>query len=102
MVASGEESVEIAVGAYALPMPTPGYTYVFSLGSGNPQPALVQSITWQDSMGSSRRHHLAACSAGSRKHALRSVMQQQKQACISAQAAQESAARIGTGDRVAR
>ena len=44
------------------PCPSPGHTYDFSLGSG--------AIIWQGSMGSSRWHHLTACSASSRKHAL--------------------------------
>ena len=44
------------------PCPSPGHTYDFGLGSG--------AIIWQGSMGSSRWHHLTACSASSRKHAL--------------------------------
>ena len=60
------------------PCPSPGHTYDFSLGSG--------AIILQDSLGSSRWHHLTACSTGSRghaflQHAMRSILQQQKQAC---------------------
>ena len=60
------------------PCPSPGHTYDFSLGSG--------AIILQDSLGSSRWHHLTACSTGSREHAflqhaMRSILQQQKQAC---------------------
>ena len=60
------------------PCPSPGHTYDFSLGSG--------AIILQGSLGSSRWHHLTACSTGSRghaflQHAMRSILQQQKQAC---------------------
>ena len=60
------------------PCPSPGHTYDFSLGSG--------AIILQSSLRSSRWHHLTACSTGSRghaflQHAMRSILQQQKQAC---------------------
>ena len=75
---SDKESVKIDVGPMSYPCPSPGHTYDFSLGSG--------AIILQDSLGSSRWHHLTACSTGSRghaflQHAMRLILQQQKQAC---------------------